>query len=141
MSMMKAGNGAGFRRYSRDLPGSLRAGEATRPCRIDEVSATGVTLRVDECAREGALPADVAVIIPSLGQYRARRAWHSGDRAAYLFDLTEFSQRALDVLLAERFGDQAAVSSPPLPDDVSSDGVSSDGVSSDGVSSAGASPA
>ena len=54
---------------------------------------------------ELALAEEIVVVIPSLGQYRARRLRMTGARASYLFDLTEFSRRALGALIADRFPD------------------------------------
>jgi hypothetical protein len=48
---------------------------------------------------------EVVVAIPSLGHYKARRLRRNGARAAYLFELTEFSRRALGALIADRFPD------------------------------------
>jgi hypothetical protein len=54
--------------------------------------------------RPGSVFADeVVVAIPSLGQYKARRCAGTGARAAYSFELTEFSRRALGALIADRF--------------------------------------
>lgn len=94
-----------FRRYRPDLHAALRKGEVQYPCIVTEVSATGVLVDLgprDVCPDP---PQSCVVVIPSLGQYKARRAWRDGTRAAYLFELTEFSIRALDALLRDRFAD------------------------------------
>lgn len=92
-----------FRRFAPDLDAALRKGEALFPARVAELSATGVLLDFGDRAGCPDLPQQAVVIIPALGQYKARRAWRDGARAAYLFELTEFSIRALDALLKDRF--------------------------------------
>lgn len=87
-----------------DLPAQLRVGEVGHSCRIRMLSAAGVELDVaDVASARDALAEEAVVIIPSLGQYKARRMRKTGLRATYLFDLTEFSKRALGVLIADRF--------------------------------------
>lgn len=91
-------------RLALDLPADIRVGEAVHPVRVTTLHATGVDLVLaDAAAAEAALAAEVVVVIPALGQYRARRLRRNGTRAAYLFELTEFSRRALGALIADRF--------------------------------------
>jgi hypothetical protein len=74
--------------------------------RVTTLHAAGVELDLQDDARAGAIFADeVVVAIPSLGHYKARRLRKSGARAAYNFELTEFSRRALGALIADRFPD------------------------------------
>jgi len=87
-------------------PAGMRIGDAAHPARVTTLSAMGVELDLGEASgAEEALTEVIVVVIPSLGQYKARRLRRSGARAAYLFDLTEFSQRALGALIADRFPD------------------------------------
>jgi hypothetical protein len=81
----------------------VRSGETTVACRITTLSAGGVELQVDGASDP--LPTEATIQIPSLGVYRARRLWRTGSRAAYVFELTEFSRRALDALIRDRFPD------------------------------------
>lgn len=113
MSMMSTGLGldppdlpgaARFRRYAPHLAAELRAGEeAGHPARVTEISAAGARVEVAPEIADRALSAEVVVVIPSLGQYRARRGWREGAEAAYLFALGDHSMRALDALMADRF--------------------------------------
>jgi len=101
-----AADDAPLKRRNVDLPAELRVGQVGHPCRIRTLSSAGVELDVaDAASAETALQAEAVIVIPSLGQYKARRMRKKGLRAAYLFDLTEFSQRALAVLIADRFPD------------------------------------
>lgn len=111
MSMMPTGDFAladreAFRRRHVDLPGEIRHSGDSYPCRVSTLSAAGVELEVEdaETARKAFAP-DAVIVLPSLGQYKARRAAHGATKAAFLFDLTEFSLRALDALIADRFAD------------------------------------
>lgn len=89
-----------------DLPAEIRTGGVAHPARVTTLHATGVELDLQDAAGAGAVFADqVVVAIPSLGHYKARRLRRNGATAAYLFELTEFSQRALGALIAERFPD------------------------------------
>ena len=89
-----------------DLPAQLRVGEDAYPCRVTSLSSEGVELDVgDAAAAEVALAPEGVVVIPSLGQYKARRLRRSRAGAAYVFELTTFSRRALDALIADRFPD------------------------------------
>lgn len=89
-----------------DLPAEIRIGDATHSARVRTLHATGVELDLQDESGAGAVFADeIVVTIPTLGQYKARRLRNSGARAAYLFELTEFSRRALGALIAERFRD------------------------------------
>ncbi|MFW5655168.1 MAG: hypothetical protein ACOCYW_05915 [Roseicyclus sp.] len=100
----RAARGAArYRRYAPDLAGELRLAEAGFPCVVTEISAAGARVEVAREIADQALAADLAVVIPSLGQYRARRVWREGAEAAYLFALTDHSMRALDALMADRF--------------------------------------
>ncbi|MDG4649072.1 hypothetical protein P6F26_11505 [Roseibacterium sp. SDUM158017] len=98
---------ARFRGHTGALAGEVRVGDEGFSCRITRVSAGGVELELDPPLAERALAkglsADATIHIPCLGVYRARRLWRSGMRAAYLFELTEFSRRALDALIRDRF--------------------------------------
>jgi hypothetical protein len=95
---------ARFRRYAPYLDAELRAGEeAGYPARVTEISAAGARVEVAEDVADRALTADLVVVIPSLGQYRARRGWRDGAEAAYLFALGDHSMRALDALMQDRF--------------------------------------
>jgi hypothetical protein len=93
-----------FRRYVPDLAGELRLGEAGYPCVVTEVSAAGARVEVARDIADRALGASLVVVIPSLGQYKARRGWRDGAEAAYLFELSDHSMRALDALMRDRFG-------------------------------------
>lgn len=91
-------------RLALDLPADIRVGETVHPVRVTTLHATGVDLHlVDAAAVDAAFAEEVVVAIPALGQYRARRLRRNGTRAAYLFELTEFSRRALGALIADRF--------------------------------------
>lgn len=92
-----------FQRYGSDLPAVLSRGDMRYPARVVEVSATGVLIDFDRREVCPDPPQSGVVIIPALGQYKARRGWRDGTRAAYLFELTEFSIRALDALLRDHF--------------------------------------
>lgn len=97
-----AGGPAG--RLTLDLPAEIRVGETVHPVRVTMLHATGVDLDLaDAGSADVALSEEVVVVIPTLGQYRARRLRRNGTRAAYLFELTEFSRRALGALIADRF--------------------------------------
>jgi hypothetical protein len=105
-SGLTAPNGVAQDPRKLDLPAEIRVGEAAHPARITTLSATGVELDVnDEPQAEAMLVDDIILVIPSLGQYKARRLRRNGARAAYLFELTEFSRRALGALIADRFPD------------------------------------
>ena len=87
-------------------PAGMRIGDASHAVCVTTLSATGVDLELgDASGQDVALAEEIVVVIPSLGQYRARRLRKTGARATYLFDLTEFSQRALGALIADRFPD------------------------------------
>jgi len=87
-------------------PAVMRIGDAAHAARVTTLSAMGVDLELgDASGAELALAEEIVVVIPSLGQYRARRLRMTGARASYLFDLTEFSRRALGALIADRFPD------------------------------------
>ncbi|KPQ17119.1 MAG: hypothetical protein HLUCCO18_05780 [Rhodobacteraceae bacterium HLUCCO18] len=87
-------------------PAVMRIGDAAHAARVTTLSAMGVDLELgDASGAELALAEEIVVVIPSLGQYRARRLRMTGTRATYLFDLTEFSRRALGALIADRFPD------------------------------------
>lgn len=94
---------AKYRRYAPDLAGELRLGEAGYPCVVTEISAAGARVEVARDLSDRALGADLVVVIPSLGQYKARRGWRDGAEAAYLFALSDHSMRALDALMRDRF--------------------------------------
>jgi hypothetical protein len=91
----------GLARHRGALPAEVRAGDAGCAVRITDLSAAGVELEAASAAQ--LLPPEATIHIPSLGIYRARRLWRSGAKGAYLFDLTEFSRRALDALIRDRF--------------------------------------
>ncbi|MCU4654586.1 hypothetical protein N8I71_17235 [Roseibacterium sp. SDUM158016] len=89
-------------RLQLDLPAELRVAGDAHPCRVTSLSASGVEMVLSNGPAPSAAPHAV-IHIPALGLYRARRAWSDGARAAYLFELTEFSRRALDALIRDRF--------------------------------------
>jgi hypothetical protein len=91
------------RRYAPDLAGELRVGEGAYPCLVTELCAAGARVEVALHIADRALGPDLVLVIPSLGQYKARRGWRDGVEAAYLFDLSDYSMRALDALMRDRF--------------------------------------
>lgn len=97
-----------FQRFHTDIPADLSRGEIRYPARVVEVSATGVLIDFQQREVCPDPPQTGVVIIPALGQYKARRAWRDGTRAAYLFELTEFSIRALNALLEDYFQESDA---------------------------------
>jgi hypothetical protein len=110
MTMMMTASGVAYAdgaagpRRRLDLPAEIRVGEAAHPARVTTLHASGVELDLQDDAGAGVVFADeVIVAIPSLGQYKARRLRKNGARAAYNFELTEFSRRALGALIADRF--------------------------------------
>jgi hypothetical protein len=97
---------ARIERRQLDLPAEIRIGAAAHSARVTTLHAAGVELDLPNAAEPGEVFADeVVVAIPSLGQYKARRLRQTGTRAAYLFEVTEFSRRALGALIADRFPD------------------------------------
>ena len=109
MSMIAPGlpaslpDGAPFRRFAPYLDAELRNGEVGHPCRVTEISAVGARVEVGDGVDDGAFAPELVIVIPSLGQYKARRGWRDGAEAAYLFELTAPSMRALDALMTDRF--------------------------------------
>jgi hypothetical protein len=92
-----------FRRFAPDLAAELRQEERAYPCRVTELSAKGARVEVASDVADRALGAEVVLVMPSLGQYKARRGWREGAEAAYLFALSDHSKRALDALMIDRF--------------------------------------
>jgi hypothetical protein len=87
-----------------DLSAEIRVGEAAHSALVTTLHATGVELHLkDEAGACVAFADEVVVAIPKLGHYKARRLRRNGARAAYTFEVTEFSRRALGALIAERF--------------------------------------
>lgn len=88
-----------------DLPCELRVGEAAQPVRLRRLSASGVEIGFDgTVGADVSSASEVVVVIPSLGQYKARRRHDKGGGGAeYSFEVTEFSRRALAALIADRF--------------------------------------
>jgi hypothetical protein len=109
MSMIGMEHGAAepdaarLRRYAPDLAGELRMGEGAYPCVVTELCSSGAVVEVAPDIADRALGPDLVLVIPSLGQYKARRGWRNGAEAAYLFDLSDHSMRALDALMQDRF--------------------------------------
>ena len=68
-------DGSRFRRYAPYLAAELRGAEESHPARVTELSAAGARVEVADHLADRALSADLVVVIPCLGQYKARRGW------------------------------------------------------------------
>jgi hypothetical protein len=86
-----------------DLPGCLLSGDRVAQVLVRTLSAAGAEVALAPGQDDRALAPDPVIVVPSIGEYRARRLWRSGDAAAYAFALTGHSRRALDALIRDRF--------------------------------------
>ncbi len=107
-----------FPRHSYDQIATYTVGDMVFPCRINDISAGGVSISTAEPPAEGT---EVALHVPYLGAFKAESVYVAGDRVELRFLIDEQTQgdlvKQLSALLhSDRRHPEAAAPEPDQPE-------------------------